>query len=58
MFERNQMKPEGVGVFDPVVVKPRNESDSAKNRRVEFRIYKLRKPFKAELMGGKEPFDY
>ena len=30
-----------VGVAEPVVPHPRNADDAAKNRRVEFRIYKV-----------------
>jgi ABC-type nitrate/sulfonate/bicarbonate transport system substrate-binding protein len=37
----NQFKSEGVGIGEPVIGKPRNPDQAAKNRRVEFRIVRI-----------------
>ena len=40
-LDKNQFKSEGVGVAEPIISIPRNETEWAKNRRVEFRILKI-----------------
>jgi outer membrane protein OmpA-like peptidoglycan-associated protein/ABC-type amino acid transport substrate-binding protein len=37
----SQLKAVGVGVSEPVVPKPKNEDETAKNRRVEFQVLKV-----------------
>jgi len=39
--DESQIKPEGVGILEPVVTQPRTVEDMAKNRRVEFRLSKV-----------------
>ena len=36
-----QFQTMGVGVAEPVAAKPKSVEDAAKNRRVEFRVYKI-----------------
>jgi ABC-type nitrate/sulfonate/bicarbonate transport system substrate-binding protein len=40
-LDPGQFKTRAVGVFEPVVPKPRNEEQMARNRRVEFRLMKV-----------------
>jgi outer membrane protein OmpA-like peptidoglycan-associated protein len=40
-LDETQFKPVGVGIAEPVIGKPKNEDDAARNRRVEFRILKV-----------------
>jgi len=39
--DESQIKPEGVGILEPVVSQPRTDEDMAKNRRVEFRLSRV-----------------
>jgi outer membrane protein OmpA-like peptidoglycan-associated protein len=41
ILDRNQVKPIGVSILEPVVVNPKDDHDTAKNRRVEFRISRV-----------------
>ena len=52
----DQMKPKGISVFEPLVPRPRNDRESAKNRRVEFRIYKLKDQARAKAES--KDYDY
>lgn len=40
-LDESQIKFVGVGIAEPVIPKPKNEEQAAKNRRVEFRIIKV-----------------
>jgi ABC-type nitrate/sulfonate/bicarbonate transport system substrate-binding protein len=54
-LDKNQVKPVGVSILDPVVPKPKNNDEAAKNRRVEFRLYKIKGGAPAAEAGR---FDY
>jgi hypothetical protein len=41
ILDKNQVRPVGVSILEPVVVSPKDDSDTAKNRRVEFRISRV-----------------
>lgn len=40
-LDESQIKSAGVGIAEPVIAKPKNAEEAAKNRRVEFRILKV-----------------
>jgi outer membrane protein OmpA-like peptidoglycan-associated protein len=40
-FDASQIKPDGVGIKEPLVAKPKNETDARRNMRVEFRMIKV-----------------
>jgi hypothetical protein len=54
-LDRNQLRRVGVGILDPVVPKPKNNGEAARNRRVEFRLHKVKGA--APAAGGLR-FDY
>jgi len=41
-LDKNQIKSLGMSVLEPVVPKPKNNEEAGKNRRVEFRLYKIK----------------
>jgi ABC-type nitrate/sulfonate/bicarbonate transport system substrate-binding protein len=41
ILDKNQIKPVGVSILEPVFVNPKNDDETAKNRRVEFRISRI-----------------
>jgi outer membrane protein OmpA-like peptidoglycan-associated protein len=42
ILDKNQVKPVGLSILEPIVPRPKDGDESAKNRRVEFRLYKVR----------------
>jgi ABC-type nitrate/sulfonate/bicarbonate transport system substrate-binding protein/outer membrane protein OmpA-like peptidoglycan-associated protein len=39
--DKSQIQPVGVGIKEPVIAKPKNMADAAKNMRVEFRLLRI-----------------
>ena len=52
-LDPSQVQPVGVGIAEPLIAKPTNAQEAAKNRRVEFRLIKV----PAEAVKG-EDFDF
>ena len=52
-LDPSQIQPVGVGIAEPLIAKPTNAQEAAKNRRVEFRLIKV----PAEAVKG-EDFDF
>jgi ABC-type nitrate/sulfonate/bicarbonate transport system substrate-binding protein/outer membrane protein OmpA-like peptidoglycan-associated protein len=42
ILDKNQVRPLGLSILEPVVPRPKDDEERAKNRRVEFRLYKVR----------------
>ena len=41
-LDKNQVKPVGASILEPLVSKPKSNAEAAKNRRVEFRLFKIK----------------
>jgi len=41
-LDNKQIKPQGLGILEPVFPRPKNADEMAQNRRVEFSIYSIK----------------
>jgi hypothetical protein len=58
ILDKNQVKPQGLSILEPAVVRPRNQDDAAKNRRVEFRLFKIKGGAPSAEAGETPKYDY